>query len=219
MAERLHPGVYVEEKSGGVRPIEGVSTSTAAFIGQTARGIPGLAQFVSGPGGFERLFRGPQPGPGSFERLLGGPQPGPAGFVASAVDGFFAAGGRRAYVVRVLPGDAVKGQREARAARGDATVPSLQFVARGSGKWADAVRVNIVEATNFKADAFRVDVLLSQDGATRRVESFDDVRMDPAHEDYVGERIKSSRYVEMVDLFAQKVDADPAKVGVAAQPT
>ena len=33
MAEYLHPGVYVVEVEGQVRPIEGVSTSTADFLG------------------------------------------------------------------------------------------------------------------------------------------------------------------------------------------
>jgi phage tail sheath protein FI len=35
--ERLHPGVYIQEVPSGVRPIEGVSTSTAAFVGTTER--------------------------------------------------------------------------------------------------------------------------------------------------------------------------------------
>src|SRR6185503_4829523 len=96
MAERLHPGVYVEEVSGGVRPIEGVSTSTAAFVGEAGRGIPGLAYPI-----FTFV---------DFERAFGGHEPGEKGLLASAVDGFFAAGGRRAYVVRILPNDAVKAQ-------------------------------------------------------------------------------------------------------------
>ena len=36
MAEYLHPGVYVVEVEGQVRPIEGVSTSTADFLGGLA---------------------------------------------------------------------------------------------------------------------------------------------------------------------------------------
>jgi phage tail sheath protein FI len=32
-----HPGVYVEE-TGGARPIEGVPTGTAAFLGACGRG-------------------------------------------------------------------------------------------------------------------------------------------------------------------------------------
>jgi phage tail sheath protein FI len=205
MAERLHPGVYVEEVSSGVRPIEGVSTSTAAFVGEAARGIPALAQFVTNFGDYERLF--------------GGHRPGDAGLLATAVDGFFAAGGKRAYVVRVLPSDAVKGQSSAVNTRlTGSTVPALRFLARGAGGWADAIRINIAESTNFKDEAFRVDVFLTEGGASRRVESFDDVRMDPSHEDYVGERLKTSRYVDIEDLFAPAVDASTAPVVNAIGP-
>ena len=47
MAEYLHPGVYVEEHSSGVRPIEGVGTSTAGFVGVTAKGVPNKATFLT----------------------------------------------------------------------------------------------------------------------------------------------------------------------------
>ena len=89
MAERLTPGVYLEEKSGGVRPIQGVGTTTAGFIGVSQRGIPDRAQFIARFADYERRF--------------GGHQRGPDGFLAQAVEAFFAAGGRRAYIVRVLP--------------------------------------------------------------------------------------------------------------------
>ena len=38
MAEYLSPGVYIEEIELGAKPIEGVSTSTAGFLGETERG-------------------------------------------------------------------------------------------------------------------------------------------------------------------------------------
>jgi phage tail sheath protein FI len=204
MAERLHPGVYVEEVSGGVRPIEGVSTSTAAFIGESGRGIPALPQFVTGFAEFERAF--------------GGHAPGDAGLLAAAVDGFFAAGGRRAYVVRVLPDDAIKAQGDADKTRVSSSPPdALQFVARGAGRWADAIRINITDSRNFPGDAFNVEILWTESGASRKVESFEDVRMDASHEDYIGERMKASRYVEVVDLFAEEVDAAGGGTLLAAQ--
>jgi hypothetical protein len=46
MPEYLAPGVYVEEISTGPRPIEGVSTSTTGFAGQTERG-PGTPKLVT----------------------------------------------------------------------------------------------------------------------------------------------------------------------------
>lgn len=57
--ERLHPGVYIQEISSGVRPIEGVSTSTTAFVGKTQKGnltqpelVTNFTEFQSTYGGF-----------------------------------------------------------------------------------------------------------------------------------------------------------------------
>ena len=41
MPEYLAPGVYIEEIERGPKPIEGVATSTAAFLGETERGPTG----------------------------------------------------------------------------------------------------------------------------------------------------------------------------------
>ncbi len=38
MPEYLSPGVYIEEFEIGAKPMEGVSTSTAGFLGETERG-------------------------------------------------------------------------------------------------------------------------------------------------------------------------------------
>lgn len=38
MPEYLAPGVFIEEMERGPRPIEGVATSIAAFLGETERG-------------------------------------------------------------------------------------------------------------------------------------------------------------------------------------
>ena len=48
MAEYLSPGVYVEEFDSGSKPMEGVGTSTAGFIGLAERGpVEGLPQLVT----------------------------------------------------------------------------------------------------------------------------------------------------------------------------
>ena len=39
MPQYLSPGVYVEEVEGGAKPIAGVGTSTAGFIGQVADSV------------------------------------------------------------------------------------------------------------------------------------------------------------------------------------
>src|SRR5262245_39185056 len=96
MPELLHPGVYVLEVPSAVRPIEGVSTSTAAFIGVAAKGpVPGtilptgrMAEplMVTSFTDYTRQF-------GGFLQNS---------FLTYAVRAFFENGGRRLYVVRVL---------------------------------------------------------------------------------------------------------------------
>jgi phage tail sheath protein FI len=209
MPERLHPGVYVEEVSGGVKPIEGVGTSTSAFVGEAARGIPGIAHFVTS-------FA-------EFQKALGGHLPGERGLLAQAVEGFFLAGGTRAYAVRVLPSDATLGGSESLAARaadiGFGVPDALTFRAKGAGSWSDNLRINVGESRNFPDEAFRVEVNWTEGGATRQLEVFDDVRMDPSHEDYVGERINTvSRYIQVIDELQQAfADAPTGAVLVGAQ--
>src|SRR3546814_11947435 len=83
MPEYLAPGVYIEEVSSGLRPIEGVSTSNAGFAGGTARGPMDVRLVTSFP---------------EFERLYGGVIDTNISFLPFAVRGFFENGGRRAFV-------------------------------------------------------------------------------------------------------------------------
>lgn len=94
MPEYLAPGVYVEEIASGPRPIEGVSTSTSGMVGVTQRGPVGVATLVTSFPDFVRQFGG---------YLDDRVYTGSAWYLPHAVEGFFTNGGRRLYVVRVLP--------------------------------------------------------------------------------------------------------------------
>ena len=85
MTEYHHPGVYVEEIDSGARPIEGVPTSTAAFLGETERG-PLTPRLISSYAEYERAFGG------VFHATK---------YMPHAISGFFENGGRRAVVCRV----------------------------------------------------------------------------------------------------------------------
>lgn len=201
MAERLHPGVYVEEVSSGIRPIEAVGTSTAAFVGEAARGRPGHAHFLAS-------FA-------DYVKALGGHLPDDKGLLAQAVQTFFLAGGRRAYAVRVLPAGATRGtsaQVATRLPAGEGWPNAAWFRALGDGAWADALRIDIGASTHFPGEAFRIDVKWVEGGASRTVETFDDVRMDPKSEDYFADVIKrTSAYVEAHDAYQQDItSAAPA---------
>jgi phage tail sheath protein FI len=97
MPEYLTPGVYIEEFEIGAKPIEGVSTSTAGFLGVAEKGsTEGLPKLVTSFSDFQRKF-------GSYL----GASYGEYRFLPFAVDNFFVNGGSRCYVMRVVPSDAV----------------------------------------------------------------------------------------------------------------
>lgn len=90
------PGVYVEEVSGGARPIGAVGTSTAGFVGTAPdpNARPNEAVAVNSWSDFLRIFVG--------ESKSTTP-------LARAVYGFFDNGGGRCYVVNVAPGEPLSG--------------------------------------------------------------------------------------------------------------
>ena len=89
MPQYLAPGVYVKETPLGPPPIEGVSTSTAAFIGETERG-PVTPTLVTSLREYEHHFGG------AFAE---------GKYLPHAARAYFENGGRRLYVVRVLGRD------------------------------------------------------------------------------------------------------------------
>jgi len=136
MPEYLSPGVYIEEISTGPKPIEGVGTSTAGFLGMTERG-PETPKLVSGWLEFQRWFGG----------YLGGDS-----FLPFAVQGFFDNGGQRCFIGRVVP----TGSGDARLTHG-----ALVFSANGRGAWGSRVLVKIDNGTQAEDDTsvFRVSII------------------------------------------------------------
>ena len=101
MPEYLAPGVYVEETSFRANTIEGVGTSTTAFVGPTRRGPVGeRSELLTSLGDFERVY-------GSLQNLALSDVATPAwrtNFLAHAVRAYYDNGGRRLYVVRAASG-------------------------------------------------------------------------------------------------------------------
>ena len=85
MPNYLSPGVYVEEVEAGSRPIEGVGTAVAAFVGLAARGPANTPTLVTNWNQFTSTF-------GEFVE---------GSYLAHAIYGYFLNGGGAAYVVRV----------------------------------------------------------------------------------------------------------------------
>jgi phage tail sheath protein FI len=93
MAEYLAPGLFIEEKSAGPAVIQGVSTSNLGMAAWTSRGPVDVATLVTSFDAFIEKF-------GTYWANS---------YAAYAMSAFFANGGSRAYFVRVVPSDAVKG--------------------------------------------------------------------------------------------------------------
>jgi hypothetical protein len=127
MPEYLTPGVYMEEFEIGARPIEGVSTSTAGFLGLTERGpteeprlVTSFSDYITKFGGYQKDF-----------------------YLPYAVEGFFNNGGKRCFIGRIVRNDA----ETASLAQGDLTITAV-----GEGAWGNRVGVRIENATNDAED-------------------------------------------------------------------
>jgi uncharacterized protein len=126
MAQYLSPGVYVEEVDSGVRPIEGVGTAVAAFVGLTASGPLNTPTLVSNWTQFVNTFTDSaeatridgQVRAGLMDEDEAGRRKAqlqldpfvPGAYLPHAVYGYFMNGGGNAYIVR-LGRDSTNGKR------------------------------------------------------------------------------------------------------------
>jgi len=220
MSEYLHPGVYIEEIERGPRPIEGVATSTAAFLGETERG-PTRPTLVTSYSQYLRWFGG------VFD---------PTKYMPQAVNGFFDNGGRRTFICRIVNRPATTS---------GVTLNDLRIEAAGPGSWGDRVYVEIKESTTKVPDAnnpgnsipvgFRLQVaywtaasvLLPGFAAFNpfdpannnklprpaTAEDFDDLSVDENSPDYFTKRVNGSSsllYLELVPTPATPPNVPPA---------
>lgn len=122
MPEYLAPGVFIEEIERGPRPIEGVATSTAAFLGETERGRT-RPLLVTSYNEYRRHF---------------GSVFAEGKYMPYAISGFFENGGRRAYVCRIVGQGAETASLD---------IGALRFSALGAGKWGDRILIRVDESS------------------------------------------------------------------------
>jgi phage tail sheath protein FI len=127
MPTYLTPGVYVEEVPSTSKPIEGVGTSIAAFVGLAPGGPVNTPMRISNWTQFAKIFGDPsEPDNGPFME---------GAYLAHAVYGFFQNGGGLCWVVRVGAGD------------GDAARPQAALPA-ASDKSIEAFHVEALKDVN-----------------------------------------------------------------------
>jgi len=211
MPEYLAPGVYVEEIERGPKPIEGVPTSTAAFLGETERG-PTRPRLVTSYNDYLRWF-GDVFKDGRYMPL--------------SVNGFFENGGRRLYVCRIV------GEQSATSTK---TVGDFVVKATGPGKWGDKVWVKFEDGSTKDKDGnsgFRMKLAYwsgvaddfepfdpfnptEEDKEKKRpqyAEDFNDLSVDPRSSDYFTKRLIDSSTNQPVSVlgFLEATTDTPAK--------
>ncbi|MEU6280116.1 phage tail sheath subtilisin-like domain-containing protein [Streptomyces sp. NPDC047028] len=216
MPSYLSPGVYVEEVASGSRPIEGVGTSVAAFVGLAPSGplneptlVTNWTQYVAHFGEFTDGY-----------------------YLAHSVYGFFNNGGTAAYVVRV--GGSAEGAPLDRANAGGTSAPAVGAASRaalsagepaqlgtfsvsatGSAPSGGRLSVEVADADGEgPAERFRLNV---KDG-DQTVESFD-VTAKKGGRNYVVTQVKErSKLITVIEAVpaAQLARPDNQTLALAA---
>ncbi len=145
----------MEEFDSGGKPMEGVGTSTAGFIGLAERGpVEGVPQLVTNFADFKRKYGG----------YLSENEYGEYRFLAYAVEHFFVNGGSRCFVSRVAPQDA-----KCAIGMAPAEAPVLQIQAKNPGMWGD--NMSIVVTPSSKAKTQILEEIQTADGKRYSVKS------------------------------------------------
>ena len=143
MPQYLSPGVYVEEVDSGSRPIEGVGTAVAAFVGVAERGPYNEPTFVTNWSQYTQTF-------GEFTD---------GSYLAHAVYGYFLNGGGSCYVVRVGANGSAPPARAELASTGDGKLAAYRISALEAGPDGNNITVEVVDGgEGASEDTFRLVV-------------------------------------------------------------
>lgn len=141
MTPTLAPGAYFLRPVEARQPVRVLRTDVAGFVGVAGRGPLDRAVRVDGPDVFRSVYGGPVA----------------QGFLAYAVDGFFANGGRRCWVARVAGRSAAPARWVLRDTEG---AVRAELRARSAGTWADSLHVRVRNAGAYR---FSLEIV-SRDG-------------------------------------------------------
>jgi uncharacterized protein len=142
MPDYLTPGVYVEEIIIGAKPIQGVGTSTAGFLGETERG-PTTPKFITSWSEYQHLFGG------YF---------GTEKYLPYAIEGFFKNGGQRCYIARITKAAEKKAQLTLLT---ENSTQALKIEAIGEGSWGK--RIAIKTKKNPDGQTFKLSIFYWKD--------------------------------------------------------
>src|ERR671916_647517 len=198
MPTYLTPGVYVEEVPSASKPIEGVSTSIAAFVGLAPGGPVNTPMRISNWTQFAKIFGDPnEPDNGPFME---------GAYLAHSVYGFFQNGGGLCWVVRVgADGDAARAQAALPAAS-DKSIEAFHVEAIGDSN--GSVKVEISEEPS-AGEGAEPTYKLVVDSGTAGKEEYEGLTLKKGRQNLATKVNQSSKFVKITEA-AGLPDARPA---------
>jgi len=195
MPEYLSPGVYIEEVNTGPRPIEGVGTALAAFVGFAPGGPVNKPILVTNWSQYVNAFGVLDEG-GTANAYMSG------AYLSHAVRGYFMNGGGRCYVTRVSPPVATNGASPKAAtlqlpSRSSNAAPSLTFTPKAAPS--SDIQIEVTQPTGDPQPdgTFSVKVRMAD-----VEESFDNLNMGKKGAKNVAETINQASKLVMVEEAA-----------------
>ena len=212
MPEYKIPGVYIEEVEIGVKPIRGVSTSLAGFLGETERG-PENPILISSFGDYMQFYGGYLPN----------------SYLTYAVDGFFRNGGKNCYIARICSSDSDPSTLDLDI---DGT-NSIKMTAVGPGDWGNRIWAKIENATLQSSFLFKLTLLYystmppvtivdptessNRNDPNRRepdvIEVYDNLSIDPKSPDFY---IKKVNGTSKIVVLSSMIHGRPINVALTA---
>jgi phage tail sheath protein FI len=191
-----YPGVYIEEIPSGVHAITGVATSITAFVGYTARGLDNRAAEIFSFADFERAFGG----------LAADSE------LSYAVQQFFQNGGNTACVVRVPKAGSKPATITLLNGVGGGAATSLAVTMLSNGTWSDQLIIDVDYDGVADDKSFNLTIT---DLAAGTIETFDDVTMDNAKNNFVEVVVNDvDSGSQLVSVVATPASGRPAASGI-----
>jgi len=193
MPTYLSPGVYVQEIDAATRPIEGVGTAVAAFIGFAPKGPESTPTLVSNWTQYVDTFGGLAEG----------------AYLAYAVYGYFLNGGGNCYVVRIGTASAgktsKKDTKQLAAGPQTAQIGAYSFTAKTAAANAKPIKVEVADPEGESPEEGSFKIAVTVEG--RAPEVFDNLSPKPDSPQFIVTKLAESKLVTVEEV-------DPASTGM-----
>jgi hypothetical protein len=191
MPQYLSPGVYVEEVEAGSRPIEGVGTAVAAFVGLASRGPANAPTLVTNWSQFTSTF-------GEFVE---------GSYLAHAVYGYFLNGGGAAYVVRIGAGGTMPTAMAELTSGKEKGTATYRVSALEPGPAGNEITVEVAPSSETAENTFKI--VVNQGG--KAVETFDNLTTSKGKNNVVTQVKAQSKLIQIEEIgTASAVERVPA---------